>query len=101
LATVSTAFKGRKGKAMNSMISKLSLAAAAVSLFLTVSPAHANLAVPVLNQPIPRTDLSMLESLKPITISGDIQSHAAPSPDTELSAKLNQMAAIRHLMRSA
>lgn len=104
MAAVSTVFnKAGKENAMNALISKLTVASAAISAFLMVSPAHANLAIPIMNQVAARTDLTMLESLKPISMTGElfVENETAVAHETELSAKLNQMNALRHLMRSA
>ena len=92
---------------MRNVLMKLSTLMLWMAVFLTASPAHANLAslvAPVDFKIQARTDLSMLESLKPIAISGKALSSGTiekPAPKTEVSRKLNQISAIRQIMRSA
>lgn len=78
-----------------------------MAVILTASPAHANpasLVSPVDLNLQARTDLSMLESLKPISFSGKNLSSGMieePVMESELSGRLNQISAIRQMMRSA
>jgi hypothetical protein len=92
---------------MRILLIKLSTLFFLTAVFLTASPAHANLAAlvsPASFQSPARTDLSMLEGLKPMAAPGSFSNTTfieEPIFESELSGKLNQLRALRHMMRSA
>ena len=87
---------------MRILVSKLTLFSVLFLTLLTVSPAHANMAVVPLGMPA-RMDLTLLESLKPIAAGGIAPEVSIEEPafESALSDKMQELRALRYMMRSA